>query len=69
MAEKRQHLVDDVQKRATYRRAHGLDMDEIFGWTTKKDAQVEGEGGTQAQGAETVQKERKKPLKKWLGIW
>lgn len=35
--------VEDVAKRAAYRKAHGLDKDEGFGgWTAKSDAQTLG---------------------------
>jgi len=73
--------VEDVQKRAAYRKAHGLDKDESFGgWTAKSDEQLLGpaipigatEGlsqpGPESEPAEPVIKERK-PVKKWLGIW
>ncbi|MCJ1476510.1 hypothetical protein MMC13_005176 [Lambiella insularis] len=37
-AEKRKKKVDDVQKRAQYRKAHGLDTDQgLGGWTAKGD--------------------------------
>jgi hypothetical protein len=71
--ERRKRKVEDVQKRAAYRKAHGLENDETFGgWTAKSDNQLlgpaipvgDGEGGS----SEEVVRP-KKPLKKWLGIW
>lgn len=76
--EKRKRKVDDVQKRAAYRKAHGLDKDESFGgWTAKADEQSLGpaiptgdsvvvDGGEQS--TEPVVRE-KRALKKWFGIW
>lgn len=81
--ERRKRKVEDVQKRAAYRTAHGLDKDESFGgWTAKSekevlgpgipvadvvDAQV-GEGETPIVEQQVVRQE-KRPVKKWLGIW
>ncbi|ATZ57057.1 hypothetical protein BCIN_14g02380 [Botrytis cinerea B05.10] len=43
--ERRKHKVEDVAKRAAYRKAHGLDKDESFGgWTAKTDKEVLGPG-------------------------
>jgi len=71
--ERRKRKVEDVQKRAAYRKAHGLEKDEAFGgWTAKSDEQLLGPGipTGDAEGAPTEQVVReKKPLKKWLGIW
>lgn len=39
-AERRKRTVDDVQKRAQYRKAHGLDKNEGWGgWTAKGDGE------------------------------
>lgn len=74
--ERRKKKVEDVQKRAAYRKAHGLEKDESFGgWTAKNDEQLLGPGipigdAEGGEGASTEQVAReKKPLKKWLGIW
>jgi hypothetical protein len=41
--ERRKHKVEDVAKRAAYRKAHGLDQDQGFGgWTAKTDDEVLG---------------------------
>jgi hypothetical protein len=75
--ERRKRKVEDVSKRAAYRKAHGLEKDESFGgWTAKSDEQllgpaipvgeIDGVKGTAPQ--EHVVSERK-PAKKWLGIW
>lgn len=79
--ERRKRKVEDVAKRAAYRKAHGLDKDEGFGgWTAKTDEQLLGpgipvgnaggeEGDLQVQEhAQNVVRE-KRPLKKWFGIW
>ncbi|KAH7356819.1 hypothetical protein BKA65DRAFT_495509 [Rhexocercosporidium sp. MPI-PUGE-AT-0058] len=78
--ERRKRKVEDVAKRAAYRKAHGLDKDEGFGgWTAKTDEQILGpgipvgaeEGKEEAQAqvqSEPVVRE-KRPLKKWFGIW
>lgn len=43
--ERRKHKVEDVAKRAAYRKAHGLDKDTGFGgWTAKTDKEVMGPG-------------------------
>ncbi|TGO30861.1 hypothetical protein BPAE_0003g01470 [Botrytis paeoniae] len=43
--ERRKHKVEDVAKRAAYRKAHGLDKDEGFGgWTAKTDREILGPG-------------------------
>lgn len=83
--ERRRKKVEDVQKRAEYRKAHGLDKDEGFGgWTARDDNEMMGPGlkgvanGAVARGEEEMVNEkgmytdfegRKRPLKKWLGIW
>lgn len=70
--------MEDVAKRAAYRKAHGLDKNEGFGgWTAKSDAQVLGPGIPVGDGSDvsatdpTGEQElrTKRPLKKWLGIW
>lgn len=65
-AERRRQKVDDVAKRAQYRRAHGLDKNEgLGGWTAKENAPAaaaEVEGYVDFEG-------KRKPIKKWLGIW
>lgn len=76
--ERRKRKVEDVAKRAAYRKAHGLDKDEGFGgWTAKSDSQVLGPGiplgdeDSASPTAHAVEQEPrpKRPLKKWLGIW
>lgn len=44
-AEKRKRNVEDVQKRSTYRRAHGLETDDgqgLGGWTARSDEETLG---------------------------
>ena len=69
--------MEDVSKRAAYRKAHGLENDQSFGgWTAKSDEQLLGPaipiGSTESvkavQAQEHVDSERK-TTKKWLGIW
>ena len=76
--ERRKRKVEDVAKRAAYRKAHGMENDESFGgWTAKSDDQLLGPGipmgdteGAKEGGVSTEPAVReKKPLKKWLGIW
>lgn len=99
-AEKRRRGVDDVQKRSTYRKAHGLEVENaqgLGGWTAKSEGEVMGPGARVEDGAvgravEGVGMERdggarvgggdgrdlsiysdwegkKKPVRKWFGIW
>lgn len=91
-AEHRRQKVEDVRKRAEYRKAHGLDDQEgIFGgWSARDDKETMGMGareggdvvsgvaekareevkGEEGEQAEYVDFEgRRKPVKKWLGIW
>ena len=71
--------MDDVAKRAQFRKEHGLDQDEGFGgWKLKNDQElldavmppVGASAGAPVEGEsaqEPVQERRK--VKKWLGIW
>ncbi len=99
-AERRKRGVEDVQKRSTYRRAHGLESEDsqgLGGWTARSDDEtlgpsltvegpisrrpinaVAGEsaesdpaatGGKITEAAYGDREGRKKPVKKWLGIW
>ena len=101
-AELRKNKVDDVRKRAEFRKAHGLNEEEgVFGgWTArdggakKEEEKDEGLGalGNEMPVGKEVQKERevleatavdkegaeqtytdfegkRRPIKKWLGIW
>ncbi|OAX78908.1 hypothetical protein ACJ72_06781 [Emergomyces africanus] len=69
-AEKRKRKTDDVEKRRAYRRAHGLEKEE------NEEVVSETEGvvaiavadGHDVEGDGVVQ-ERRRPIKKWLGIW
>lgn len=73
--ERRTRKVEDVAKRAQFRKAHGLEGGDGFGgWTAKSDAQLLGpgirtEGGE--GGEQQVQEEvrEKKKVKMWFGIW
>ncbi|KUJ18119.1 uncharacterized protein LY89DRAFT_684045 [Mollisia scopiformis] len=80
--ERRRRKVEDVQKRAAYRKAHGLDTEEGFGgWTAKSEKEVLGPGipindvaiAQEGEGEIVPEQQdvrhEKKPLKKWLGIW
>ncbi|KAG9947843.1 hypothetical protein KCU85_g5567, partial [Aureobasidium melanogenum] len=101
-AELRKNKVDDVRKRAEFRKAHGLNEEEgVFGgWSArdsgekKEEEESEGLGavGNEMPVSKEVQKERevleattvdkenagetytdfegkRRPIKKWLGIW
>ncbi|KAK4987138.1 hypothetical protein LTR50_004835 [Elasticomyces elasticus] len=74
-AEKRRRKVEDVQKRAEYRKAHGLDQDGLFGWTAKTNEESIGpalrEEGTVTSEDEAFKdfEGKRRPVRKWLGIW
>jgi hypothetical protein len=84
-AERRKRKVDDVQKRSEFRKKHGLETEEIGGWTAKTDAGAVGPAiavgngaganavlateGGEGEHIEAIPERPKKPLKKWLGIW
>ncbi|MCJ1381531.1 hypothetical protein MMC17_004642 [Xylographa soralifera] len=94
-AERRKKKVEDVQKRAQYRKAHGLDKGEGLGqWTAKTDEEMLGPSlktdravgvevgagsgiGLGKAVDENVAQDnlyvdwegKKKPIKKWFGIW
>lgn len=95
-AERRRKKVEDVQKRAEFRKAHGMDQGEGFGgWTARKEGErlgpalemgaAEASPMAEERGAGAVAEERgvvadgkgvytdfegrRKPVRKWLGIW
>ena len=94
-AERRKKKVEDVQKRAQYRKAHGLDQNQgLGGWTAKTDEEMLGpalktdgavglnvgagsevglsraiDEGAAQDNVYVDWEGRKKPIKKWLGIW
>lgn len=83
-SERRQRTVEDVQKRGEYRKAHGLNNEGFGGWTAKSDKDELGPAITLDEASPTAAgpvandddgglgahiESRKKPLKKWLGIW
>jgi len=99
-AERRKRGVEDVQKRSTYRRAHGLESEDsqgLGGWAARSDEVALGPslkndgpiprrpmyavaskpaenhlaatGGDTKESAYVDSEGRKKPVKKWLGIW
>ncbi|KAL1620189.1 hypothetical protein SLS56_009780 [Neofusicoccum ribis] len=82
-AEKRRRKVEDVDKRAEYRRAHGLEEEEsgllkgLLGEGGKKgveevagvDEQSPVAKEEQAEFRDFEGKQTKRPVKKWLGIW
>ncbi|KAF2084488.1 hypothetical protein K490DRAFT_75882 [Saccharata proteae CBS 121410] len=82
-AEMRRRKVEDVDKRAAYRKAHGLDKKEtgLFadfvgsreGTDTVEAGPTAVAQGSPSQGSDsevyTDFQGRKKPIKKWLGIW
>jgi hypothetical protein len=74
--ERRKRKVEDVQKRAAFRKAHGLDTNDGFGgWTAKRDdqglgpvipvADLTGDEGQQVD----QERQRRPAIKKWFGIW
>ena len=74
-AERRRQRVEDVSKRAEYRKAHGLDKNDGFGgWTAKSDGQLLGpaiplgEAGQGKDGSPAVEqevKQKRPPVRKW----
>jgi hypothetical protein len=74
-AERRKKNIDDVQKKNSYRKAHGIVDEEGLGpWKPLEDRNAlrHGAGMTDGSAAENtyVDWERKRrPVKKWLGIW
>ena len=70
-----------MAKRSAYRKAHGLDKETGFGgWTAKTDEELlgpaielpQGEGaeeGIVGGKEEVVRREKRPPVRKWLGIW
>ncbi|PGG97737.1 hypothetical protein GX51_07181 [Blastomyces parvus] len=75
-AEKRKKKTDDVEKRRAYRQAHGLEKKEEAEEVEEEgDAAVAGDGQLAVDGAsgeneeDGVVRERRRPIKKWLGIW
>ena len=97
--ERRKRDIEDVQKRSTYRRAHGLEDENsqgLGGWTAKSDEETLGSSlrvdgavrppvsratsgsaenddrSTSGGSKEAVYVDwegKKRPVKKWLGIW
>jgi hypothetical protein len=79
-AERRKRVVDDVAKRAAYRKKHGLETEEFGSWTSKTAENLGPTIPTGADGSpiaaavegvdieEEMQRPRR-PVKKWLGIW
>ena len=51
-AERRRHKVEDVRKRAEYRKAHGLGQEEgVFGgWSARDDGETLGMGAREGKG-------------------
>lgn len=73
--EKRTRKVEDVAKRAQFRKAHGLDQSHSFGgWTAKTDEESLGpaigiEGANEAADGVEEPARVRRPIKKWFGIW
>ncbi|KAK2746824.1 hypothetical protein FQN57_002866 [Myotisia sp. PD_48] len=63
-SEKRKRRVDDVDKRREYRIAHGLEKDENA--TTDDGTESAERADGVADGSEPP---KRRPIKKWLGIW
>lgn len=79
-AERRKRNLEDVEKRKAYRRAHGLEKGEepnegitaasAAAVPTEGQAPGQTEGGTGTGEEEYVDFERRRrPIKKWFGIW
>ena len=58
-AERRRKKVEDVEKRRRYRKAHGLEKDQASESTSLDDS----------EGVYSDFEGRRRPIKKWFGIW
>lgn len=75
--EMRTRKVEDVAKRAEYRKAHGIENEGFGGWTARSDSQILGPGiplgEAAAEGEEPATENaprRERPrVRKWFGIW
>ncbi|EON67392.1 hypothetical protein W97_06645 [Coniosporium apollinis CBS 100218] len=68
--ERRRRKVEDVQKRAEYRKAHGLEGEQgLGGWTAKTEGEGMGPALADDRDTYTDFEGKKRPVKKWLGIW
>lgn len=81
-AERRRQQMEDVQKQKEYRKAHGIEEHRLpFGLgvaTPEGDAQRASQHAeespvaplqSETEGQETLHDPKKRPIKKWLGIW
>ncbi|EEQ92512.1 uncharacterized protein BDCG_07632 [Blastomyces dermatitidis ER-3] len=76
-AEKRKKKIDDVEKRRAYRQAHGLEKKEEgeevvegdVATAAAADGQLTVDGVDGENEEDGVVRERRRPIKKWLGIW
>lgn len=71
-AERRKRNLEEVQKRKAYRVAHGLEPPDVQGMRLDdpEAARVASQSGEVQSSAAYADFERKKrPIKKWLGIW
>ncbi|KAL6717445.1 hypothetical protein ACLMJK_005360 [Lecanora helva] len=76
-ADMRRRDIEDVQKRTTYRRRHGLESEDsqgIGGWTPREDDEILGPSlrteGPISRGNSDVDLEgKKRPARRWFGIW
>lgn len=77
--EQRHRRVEDAEKRRQYRVAHGLegpgekDQEVVVGKDDQSPVAVDGagavEGKVNGEGGFVDWEGKKKPVKKWLGIW
>ena len=66
--------IDDVQKQNTWRKAHGIEDKEGLGpWMPAEERlklmRIQAGQTTQEDASDTETQSRRKPVKKWLGIW
>jgi len=62
--EKRRQALEDVEKRREFRRVHGIEDGGVAGWFGGNGAEGERVGK-----GEEVGDAKRKPVRKWLGIW
>jgi len=69
---KREAKVDDVRKRAEYRKAHGISEEGFGGWTYKAESTTNvkrNDDLIEKTGDDVDGTVERKRVKKWLGIW
>lgn len=74
MREQRHRRVEDAEKRKAFRVAHGLEEADVKKDGEKKEGEVDVQSpvaveGTVGEGEFVDWEGKRKPIKKWFGIW